>query len=201
MDKEGLLAFEDDIKAEFLKGNIKHPVHFSRGNEEPLVEIFKQVKPGDWVFSTHRSHYHALLHGIAPARLKATIMRGDSMHLMDAEHRFFASAIVAGAIPIAMGVALAIKRQGGKEHIWCFTGDMAAETGAFHESAKYAERFKLPITFIIEDNNLSTTTPTRETWGIPDADGSFHGGFHNLVLYRYIRGCPHINTDEWVEFK
>jgi TPP-dependent pyruvate/acetoin dehydrogenase alpha subunit len=197
MDKESLLAFEEDIRQDFLAKKIKFPIHFSKGNEEPLIEIFKQIKPGDWVFSTHRSHYHAILKGIPPEWIKAAIERGNSMHLMNAEHKFFASAIVGGSIPIALGMAMAIKRQGGKEWVWCFTGDMAAEAGIFHENQKYAYRFALPITFIVEDNDLSTTTPSRETWNVPD----FYDMHVNMRRYRYVRGCPHINTEQWVEFK
>ena len=194
MDKEGLIAFEDDIKSEFLKGKIKYPIHFSKGNEDALVEIFKQVKPEDWVFSTHRSHYHALLKGIPAGLIKQYIYHGCSMHLMSAEYRFFASAIVGGSIPIALGVAMAIKRRGGAEKVWCFVGDMASEMGFFHECQKYARRNDLSITFVIEDNGLSTTSPTQEAWGLKQ-------GAYNVMQYNYKRLCPHINCDEWVEFK
>ncbi len=79
--------------------------------------------------------------------------------------RFYASAIVGGCLPIATGVAAAIKRQGGSEHVWCFVGDMAASTGAYSDCWRYAAGFDLPITFVIEDNGKSTNTPTAETWG------------------------------------
>ena len=51
------------------------------------------------------------------------------------------------------------------EKVWCWVGDMSAETGAFHEALKYARAQKLPITFVIEDNELSVETPTKEVWG------------------------------------
>ncbi len=196
MNKESLLAFEDEVRTEFQAGKITHPVHFSKGNEEKVIGAFADVKSEDWVFSTHRSHYHALLKGIPPEWIKDAIRRGCSMHLMNAEHRFFASAIVCGSVPIALGVALGIKLKGGKERVWCFVGDMAAEMGFFHEATKYAWGHRLPITFITEDNGLSTTTPTQETWGMK------HGGLAFAPMwYEYIRGCPHINTETWVEFK
>jgi pyruvate dehydrogenase E1 component alpha subunit len=134
------------------------------------------------------------LKGIPAQWIKEAIRRGNSMHLMNADYKFFASAIVAGSIPIALGVALAIKQRSGSEQVWCFCGDMAGETGIFHECSKYARRNNLPIHFVIEDNGLSTTTPTYEAWGLEVGD-------ENTEMYVYIRGCPHINVSEWVEFK
>jgi len=64
MNKEELIQFEDEIKELYLNAKIRSPVHFCGGNEEQLIEIFKKVKKNDWCFSTHRSHYHALLKGI-----------------------------------------------------------------------------------------------------------------------------------------
>lgn len=197
MDKETLIAFEDSIREEFKAGLIKFPIHFSKGNEEQLIEIFKDVKPEDWVFSTHRSHYHALLKGIPPEWIKEQIRHGNSMHLMNPEYRFFASAIVTAPVPVALGVALAIKRQGGTNKVWCFTGDMASMTGIFNECEIYAWRNDLPIKFVVEDNRLSTNTPTREAWG-EDIKKDFK---KYIQWYEYDRQCPHINIDSWVEFK
>lgn len=201
MDKEGLLAFEDDIRTEFTAGRIRYPVHFSKGNEEQLLQIFKLIEPCDWVFSTHRSHYHALLKGIPPEWIKDAIKHGCSMHLMNAEYRFFASAIVGGSISIALGVAMGIKRRGGTEKVWCFVGDMAASTGLFYESMKYAQINDLPITFVIEDNGLSTTTPTWEAWGYKEKYIVDFSRKEKYIAYQYKRLCPHINTESWVEFR
>jgi len=215
MTKEDLIAFEDEVAALFLDKKIRAAVHLSRGNEEPLLEIFKGVKPEDWVFSTHRSHYHALLKGISPEWLKQEILEGRSISIFNKEHHFFSSAIVGGCLPIALGVALAIKRKGESRHAWCFVGDMASHTGIFHECTKYAENFRLPITFVIEDNGLSVNTPTRETWGINEPTspiGEVHTlkEWHHEVLdtwvmgkvlyYRYERGFPHSGTGQWIKF-
>ena len=145
MEKEQLIAFEEEIKELFIQKKIKAPIHLSGGNEEELIEIFKDVEPDDWVFSTHRSHYHALLKGIPPEWIKAEILKGNSIHLMNKEYKFFTSAIVNGITPIAMGVAMAIKRRGGKEKVWCFVGDMAASVGIYHECLRYANAQCLPL--------------------------------------------------------
>jgi len=204
MNKQDLMQFEEEIKGLFLEAKIRSPVHLSRGNEEPLIEIFKEIKPKDWVFSTHRSHYHALLHGIPPEWLKQEILAGRSIHIMNAEHHFFTSAIVGGILPIALGVAMAIKRKSEERKVWCFLGDMASHTGIFHECTTYARNFNLPICFVIEDNSYSTNTPTREIWGFKgDAppEGSIEtwemGG---VLYYRYERGFPHQGCGQWVQF-
>lgn len=194
MTEEELIAFEEEIKNIFLEGIIRAPVHLSGGNEEPLIEIFKQVRKGDWCFSTHRSHFHALLKGVPPEKVKAEILAGHSIHLNFKEYNFFTSAIVGGCLPIALGVAMAIKMKGEGRHVWCLVGDMAAETGVFHECTKYAARNNLPITFVVEDNGLSTNTPTQDTWGL--GKGSPH-----IIRYKYERQFPHINVGEFVVFR
>ena len=62
--KESLIAFEEDIKAEFLAAKIHAPVHLAGGNEEQLIRIFKEVNEEDWLFLTYRNHYHCLLKGM-----------------------------------------------------------------------------------------------------------------------------------------
>jgi TPP-dependent pyruvate/acetoin dehydrogenase alpha subunit len=179
-----LIAFERDVAAEFRAGKINSPVHLSGGNEEHLIAIFNKVIRDDWVFSNWRNHYHALLHGIPAWKVWAEIFAGRSMNLTFPEHRFYASSIVGGTLPIAVGVAAAIKRQKLQRKVWCFVGDMAATTGAFHEANTYASRQDLPITFVIEDNGLSTNTPTREVWGTS-------GGVGKTLHYTYDRIYPH----------
>lgn len=194
MNKQELINFEEDIKNLFLNAKIKAPIHLSRGNEDALINIFKEIKPKDWVFSTHRNHYHALLHGIDKDWLRSQILAGRSMHINNQKHRFMTSSMVSGCLPIAIGVAMAIKRKRFKRHVWCLVGDMAAEAGVFHECTKYAARQNLPITFVVEDNGLSTNTPTQVVWGR-------HKGEANIIRYRYRRLCPHINVGRFVIFK
>ena len=69
-----LKDFEVDIRDNWEAGNIRGPVHLSGGNEKELIEIFQYVHPDDWVFSTWRSHYHALLHGVFHKKLKQDIL-------------------------------------------------------------------------------------------------------------------------------
>ena len=86
------------------------------------------------------------------------------MGIINKKKNFFSSAIVGGILPISLGGSLSIKKNKKKQKVWVFIGDMTYETGVFHETYKYAKNFNLPIHFIIEDNGLSTNTPTKIAW-------------------------------------
>jgi TPP-dependent pyruvate/acetoin dehydrogenase alpha subunit len=166
LTKEDLIVFEEEIAKLYSQGKIPGPVHLSYGNEEVLIGIFKNINDKDWVFSTHRSHYHALLKGISQDWLRDEIVAGHSITINNPDYKFYASAIMGDISSIAVGKALALKLKRSDDQVWCFVGDMFAEMGAFEESVKYAERNGLPITFVVEDNGLSVVTPTQEAWGI-----------------------------------
>jgi len=179
------------------------PIHLSGGKhhsqENQLIEIFKDIKKNDWVLSTHRGHYHALLKGFDVNELKRLILSGESMHIYSREKRFFSSSIVGGVLPIAVGLAYSIKLKEESNHVWVFVGDMAAETGIFYECTKYAERHNLPITFIVEDNGVSVNSPTQVVWG----NGEHRG--KNIIRYKYDREWNHVGPgkdgeDIWVTF-
>jgi len=203
MNKEDLIRFETDIKDEFLQAKIRAPIHLSDGNEDQLIRIFQKIDRNDWVFSTWRNHYHALLHGIDPAWLKEQIMMGRSMSINSSDPKFFTSAIVGSTPSIAAGVALALKKKGASEMVWCFVGDMGRETGIYQESLKFVENYDLPLMFIIEDNGYSVGAPTQAAWGSQDF-------FQNSppsriskyeIKYSYIKTkYPHVGAGEWVTF-
>tara|TARA_Y100001970_G_scaffold294251_1_gene449165 strand:- start:4531 stop:5121 length:591 start_codon:yes stop_codon:yes gene_type:complete len=192
--KKKLIDFELKVKKIYENGKIRAPIHLSGGNENQLIKIFKKIKKKDWVISNWRSHYHALLHGIPENKVMREIIRGKSMSLNFKEHRFIASSIVGGGIPIGLGIALAIKRKKQKNKVFIFVGDMTFETGIFHEVYKYAKNFKLPIKFIIEDNGLSTNTPTKDTWSIISKKPK------DVIYYKYKRDYPHHGTGSWILF-
>ena len=187
----------------YAAAKIRAHLHLSGGNEDHLIRIFKDVRPDDWVFSTWRSHYHALLHGVPPERVKEEILRGNSITMSFPGYRFFASAIVGGIIPIAVGTALAIQRKREDRTVWCFVGDMTAESGIFYENVKYAAYHNLPIVFVIEDNGLSISTPTDEIWGYSKKDEQpdyLKWNRGNVLYYQYERNRPHVGTGKWVDF-
>jgi len=207
MNKQDLIQFEEEVKDLFLQRRIRVPIHLSSNNEDQLIEIFKEVKSTDWVLSTHRSHYHALLKGIPPELVKAEILAGRSMHLNFKEYNFLTSAIVGGICPIAVGIAMGIKRRGEERKVWAFIGDCAAEMGIYEECKKYTKNFDLPICFVIEDNDMSSNSPTRQIWGIknsPPPEGKIltldEWGSGKVLYYFYHRTTEHVGVGTWVTF-
>lgn len=195
LTKQDLIDFTEEITKLYDDGLIHSPIHLSRGNEDKLIKIFREIRHDDWVFSTYRSHYHALLKGIPREWLKNQILNGHSMHINSKEHKFFTSSIVGGICPIATGVAMALSKRNTTSMVWCFVGDMAAEMGIFHESLKYSRRNTLPIKFIIEDNGLGVNTPTNFAWGIGyDYESTYEES------YKYKRVTPHAGTGKWIKF-
>jgi len=199
LTKQDLVDFELDIKNRYEAATIRGPVHLSGGNEEQLMKIFEYIGKRDWVFSSWRNHYHALLHGVDPDELRHMIIDlRKSMSVHSNECNFYSSSIVGGSTPIALGVAESLKRNGNpkQQKVWLFVGDMTAETGIFHEAYKYAINNDLPIQFVVEDNNKSTDTPTSEVWGgktrWADKD--------KVIYYQYERVYPHHGIGIWVSF-
>lgn len=192
--KETLIAFTERVKAAFIDKRIHAPVHLnSETQAEPLLKIFESIRPQDWVFSTWRSTYHALLKDVPTEEVFDAILSGRSMYLQFRKYNFFSSAIVGGILPIALGVADGIRRNGGDELVWVFCGDMCCRTGLYHEFAQYAWGHQLPIKIVVEDNGLSTNANTEKTWG---------GTPFQLPAqtYRYERTTPHTGVGTHVSF-
>jgi pyruvate dehydrogenase E1 component alpha subunit len=198
LTKEELVEFETDIANCFNNAMIKAPIHLYDGNEEQMINIFKQVQPEDWVFCTWRSHYQCLLKGVPQEQVKQDILNGKSITLCYPEHNVYSSAIVTGNIPIATGVALDIKRKGGTNHVWCFVGDMTSETGTFFENWKYAVNHDLPITYVIENNGKSVCTETSKVWNTDEL--YFSKETRKIIYYEYQTRYPHAGAGQRIQF-
>ena len=197
MNKEKLLEFEAEIAQSFNSAEIRAPIHLHGGNEEQLINIFKNVKGKDWVFSSWRSHYHCLLKGVPRELLMKDIKDGKSITLMYPEYKVYTSAIVGGIIPIALGTALAVKNAKKDETIHLFIGEMTSETGAAHEAHKYAVNHDLPIKIIIEDNRKSVCTETYSTWKLEELTLK---GQPKVIYYEYELPWPHAGAGKRVQF-
>lgn len=195
---DDLISFEEEIAETFNQGKIKAPVHLYNGNEKKMIEIFQNVKKNDWVFCTWRSHYQCLLKGVNPDLIKQDILDGRSITLCYPSHKIYSSAIVAGNIPVATGVALDIKIKNQSDHVWCFVGDMASETGTFFENWKYSVNHNLPITFVIENNKKSVCTETLRTWGSEEL--FFSKENRNIIYYEYETKYPHAGAGKRIQF-
>jgi pyruvate dehydrogenase E1 component alpha subunit len=207
-----LRAFEARVAEAFNAGKIKAPVHLSGGNELDVLEYFRaQVNPDDYVCTTWRSHYHCLCKGVDPERLFADILAGRSITLNYPEQRVISSAIVGGVVPIALGIAWAIKdelvvkgdwRGPGDEplpRVHVFIGDMTSYSGIVHECRTFARKHLLPINFLVEDNGVSVCTPTSEVWGEDDA-GHISILDGKMRYYKYHLDWPHSGAGKRVEF-
>ncbi len=189
-----LIAFERRVADAFAARQIAAPVHLSSDEQaEPLLTIFKMIKPGDWVCSTWRSHFHALLKGIPEEELFAQILDGRSMFVMSKAHRFLSSAIVGGMLPVAVGLGMGIKMDGGSERVWVFVGDMTERTGLYHEAVQFVQGHGLPVEFVVENNGYSTNAVTEEVWGVSDQPIRTH-------RYDYRRSYPHVGLLQRVSF-
>ena len=199
MSPQQLIDFETDIANVFNAGKIRAPVHLYFGNEKEIIRVFQNIRQEDWVFCSWRSHYQCLLKGVPPSEVKSEIMAGRSISLCFPQYRILSSAIVTGVLPIALGVALGIKRRKAAEKVWCFMGEMTSETGVAHECIKYARSHELPIHWVIEDNEKSVCTDTRKTWNLSkltyeDVQAP------DITYYRYASKYPHAGAGQRVQF-
>ena len=162
-------ACEQKIVEHYFDDEMKTPMHMSMGGEAISVGICQVLKPEDHVFGTYRSHalflaktgdtddFFAEMYGKDTSSLKG---KGGSMHLCSPDYGFMGtSAIVASAIPVAVGCAFANKRADNGKLVAAFFGDGAVDEGAFWESFNAACLMKLPILFVCEDNGLAVHTP------------------------------------------
>lgn len=198
MSPSDLSNFTERVAAAFLDKQIKAPVHLSGGNEVQLIELFKPIRKEDWVFSTWRSSYHALLKGIPEEWVFNEILAGRSMYLINKEYNFYSSSIVGGTLPIAAGVAMGLKRQLHPNHpkVYVFVGDMTARTGIYYEFLQYCLGHNLPVQVIVEDNGYSTNTPTDIVWG----NSTESRQSRMTQRYRYERKHPHVGIGKHVQF-
>lgn len=199
MNKEDLINFEKEIGRLFENGDIPYLTHLCGGNEEQLIEIFKDFKKGDYVFSTHRAHYHYLMSGGDKENLKNKILNGEGMYLYDKDINFLSSSVLAGCTSIATGVALGLKFSNSDNKVWCFVGDGAEHEGHFYEAVRYVEQMDLPCIFIIEDNDRSVEVSKANR----SQSENFKWNEKYVKKYNYEPIYPHAGTNskEWIKFK
>jgi pyruvate dehydrogenase E1 component alpha subunit len=154
--------FEERCAELYSATKIRGFLHLYVGEEAVAVGVLDALTAQDAVVSTYREHGHALARGMSMTSVMAEMFgkvtgcsrgRGGSMHLFDAASRFYGgNAIVAGGIPVAVGLALADQLQGRQRVTVCFFGDGAFAEGEFHEAANLAALWRLPVLFVCENN-------------------------------------------------
>lgn len=153
-----------DIGAGLVPGEM----HLAAGQEPVAAGVCAHLTADDAVTATHRPHHFAIAHGVDLNRMTAEIFgrttglgggRGGHMHLFDPAVHFSCSGIIAEGYPPALGQALAFQRRGTDRVAVAVTGEGAANQGAFHESLNLAALWRLPVIFLVEDNDWGISVP------------------------------------------
>lgn len=198
--------FEERANLLYQQGEIQGFLHLAIGHEALIVGAMDPLMEKDYVLATYREHGHALARGSDPRKLMAELWgkktglnrgMGGSMHLADPQRNFLGGyAIVGSHVPIAVGVAYAIRYRGEDQCVLCFLGDGAVNIGAFHEGMNLAQLYKLPVVFLVENNFYAIGTREHGSHGLPElvqrADG--YG-----MRKRHIDGMDVIEVRETLE--
>lgn len=161
-EKLGEIYYEGKKPFDIAKGPIPGELHLSSGQESSAVGVCMNLKKEDAVIGTHRAHNFAIAKGVDLKKMTAEIFgkssgfsggKGGHMHLFDTSVNFSCSGIVGASFPQALGVGLAAKMENKDYVAVAVGGDGAANQGTFCESLNLASLWKLPVVFIIEDNN------------------------------------------------
>lgn len=170
--------FEEKCYELYQASKIRGFMHLYDGEEAVAVGIVGQLEPDDPIVATYREHGQALARGVPMTTMMAEMYgkvegcargRGGSMHLFDGERCFYGgNAIVAGGLPLAVGLALADKMQGRPRVTACFFGDGALQEGEFHESMNLARVWNLPVLFVVENNQFAMGVPLDVAECVPE---------------------------------
>ena len=165
--------FEEKAAEQYAKAKIRGFLHLYIGEEAVAVGVTQALNDDDNVLSTYRDHGHALAKGMDADVIMAELYgkqqgcsrgRGGSMHLFDVSKNFYGgNAIVGAHIPIAVGMALASKKQKKTNITCCFFGEGAIAEGEFHEGLNLAALWKVPILFVCENNLYAMGTAIKYT--------------------------------------
>ena len=178
--------FEERAGEMYAKAKIGGFLHLSIGEEATIVGSIGALRETDYVLSTYREHGQALARGTPPNVVMAELFgrvdgcskgRGGSMHLFDVERRFLGGyGIVGGNLPLAAGVALACDYEETDDAVLCMFGDGASNQGTFGETMNLAALWKLPIVFLVVNNQFGMGTALERHSAVTDLSQK-SGGF------------------------
>ena len=170
--------FEERAGEMYARAKVGGFLHLSIGEEATIVGSARALRDSDYLVSTYRSHGHALVRGTPPENVMAELFgrvdgcsrgRGGSMHMFDLARRFMGGyGIVGGNLPIAAGIALASDYQGTDEVTLCMFGDGASNQGTFGETLNLAALWRLPVVFMVTNNQFGMGTALRRHSAVTD---------------------------------
>ncbi len=162
----------------FADGKIPGFIHLSIGQEASSVGVCSCLRADDYLTTTHRGHGHMIAKGADLKKMAAELFgkktgyckgKGGSMHIADFSIGILgANGVVAGGLPIIAGAGFSIKMRKTDQVAVCFFGDGASNRGPVHEVMNLAAIWKLPIIFVVENNQFASTTPLQEACSIDD---------------------------------
>ncbi len=199
-------AFELRAEQLYALGRVHGTMHLSVGQEATAVGASFAMQEDDYLLNHHRGHGHCMAWGASIDRMMAEFLgketgycrgRGGSMHIADVENNNLgANGIVAGGVPIAVGVGLSIKMRKTAQVCLVIFGDGAANEGAFHESLNMASIWRLPVVYLCENNqyamsmsvehafNIANISQRASSYGIP---GITVDGNDVIAVYLAVR--------------
>jgi pyruvate dehydrogenase E1 component subunit alpha len=170
--------FEERAGEMYARAKIGGFLHLSIGEEATIVGSARALRDSDYLISTYRSHGHALVRGTPPGNVMAELFgrvdgcsrgRGGSMHMFDLARRFMGGyGIVGGNLPIAAGIALASDYEGSEDVTLCTFGDGASNQGTFGETLNLAALWRLPVVFMVTNNQFGMGTALRRHSAVTD---------------------------------
>jgi pyruvate dehydrogenase E1 component alpha subunit len=170
--------FEERAGEMYAKAKVGGFLHLAIGEEATIVGACRALRDDDYLISTYRSHGHALARGSEPGPVMAELFgreqgvskgRGGSMHMFDIENRFMGGyGIVGGNLPLAAGMALASDYKGNDEVTVCVFGDGASNQGTFGETLNLAALWKLPVVFMVTNNQFGMGTAIERHSAVTD---------------------------------
>jgi pyruvate dehydrogenase E1 component alpha subunit len=170
--------FEERAGEMYARAKVGGFLHLSIGEEATIVGSARALRDSDYLISTYRSHGHALVRGTPPENVMAELFgrvdgcsggRGGSMHMFDLSRRFMGGyGIVGGNLPIAAGIALSSDYRETKEVTLCVFGDGASNQGTFGESLNLAALWRLPVVFMVTNNQFGMGTALRRHSAVTD---------------------------------
>jgi pyruvate dehydrogenase E1 component alpha subunit len=186
-------TFEERVNEMFMRGMIHGTTHLSIGQEGVAVGAIYAINKDDLIMSNHRGHSHCIAKDADIKKMMCELLgrrpgfckgMGGSMHIVDiASNNYGANGIIGPAIPIATGIALALKKDKAGKVILDFFGDGTSNAGAFHEALNMAALWKLPIVYICENNQYGMSTPVEKTVSVPNiADRAAAYGIPGVIV-------------------
>lgn len=169
--------FEEKAEEAYAIGKIGGFCHLHIGQEAVALGFIGPLREDDYVVTAYRDHTQAIAKGVEPREIMAELYgrdtgssrgKGGSMHIFGASTGFLGGHGIVGAqVPLAAGVGFAIKYRGEDRVCMCFLGDAAVNQGAFHEALNMAAVWKLPVLFVVENNEYGMGTAFERVSALP----------------------------------